>query len=165
MSLCEWFVNNRLSIHFGDDKAKTITFSRMKSPSKLSISYGDYSLQQHNSVEYFGCFLNFNLNGESMACRVLKKINTKLNFLWKQSNYLNYSYRRLLCNAFIQLHFDYGCTSWYPLLSKALKTRLQIAQNKCIRFCLKFPNPSNFKKINWLPVERRRVLCTSTTVS
>ena len=60
---------------------------------------------------------------------VLKKINTNLNFLCRQNNYLNYSSRKLLCNALIQLHFDYGCTSWYPLLSKSLKTKLQIAQN------------------------------------
>ena len=41
-------------------------------------------------------------------------------------------YRRLLCNTLIQPHFDYGCKSWYPLLSKALKTKLKVAQNKCI---------------------------------
>ena len=28
---------------------------------------------------------------------------------------LNYSSRRLLCVAFTQPHFDYGCTSWYFL--------------------------------------------------
>ena len=52
----------------------------MKSPPKLSISYGDYSLKQQNTVEYLGCYLDSNLNGESIARRVLKKINTKLNF-------------------------------------------------------------------------------------
>ena len=44
-SLCEWFIDNKLSIHFGDDKTKRIFFSRMKSPLKLSISYKDYSLK------------------------------------------------------------------------------------------------------------------------
>ena len=83
----------------------------MKSPPKLNISYGDYSLKQHNTVEYLECYLDSNLNDESMARRVLKKINTKLNLLWRQGNYLNYSSRRLLCNALIQPHFDYGCTS------------------------------------------------------
>ena len=85
-----------------------------------------------------------------------------------QSNCWNYLSRRLRCNALIQPHFDYGCTSWYPLLSKALKAKLKIGENKRIRFCLELPprghiNPSNFRKINWLPVERRLELCTSTT--
>ena len=125
----------------------------MKSPPKLNISYGDYCLKQHNTIEYLRCYLNSNLSDMSMPRKVLKKINTKLNFLLRQSNYLNYSSRRLLCNALIQPHFDYGCTSWYPLLSKALKTKLQIAQNKCIRFCLELPpqghiSPSHFRKMN-----------------
>ena len=53
--------------------------------------------------------------------------------------------------------------------SKALKTKLQITQSKGICSCLELPpcghiNPSNFRKINWLPVEHRVELCTSTTV-
>ena len=104
-----------------------------------------------------------------MAHRVLKKINTKLNFICRKSNYLNYSPRRLLCNALIQPHFEYGCTPWCPLLSRALKTKLQIAQNKCICFCLELPprshvKPPHFRKINWLLFERRVELCTSTAV-
>ena len=56
-----------------------------------------------------------------------------------------------------------------PLLSKALITKLQIAQNKYIRFLLEVPprghiNPSHFRKINWLPVEHRAELCTSNTI-
>ena len=72
----------------------------------------DYNLKQHRTVEYLGCYLDSDLSGESMARRVLKKINTKLNLLLRQSNYLNYSFRRLLYNALIQAQFDYGCTSW-----------------------------------------------------
>ena len=60
-SLCEWFIDNTLSIHFEDDKTK------MKNPPQLSISYEDYSLKQHNSVEYLGCYLHSNLNGKAMA--------------------------------------------------------------------------------------------------
>ena len=122
-------------------KQKQFFSLEWKSPPKLRISYGDYSLKQHSTLEYHGCYLDSNLNGESMACRVLKKINTKLNFLSRQSKYWNYSSRRLLCNALIQPHFDYGCTSWSPLLSKTLKTKLQIAQNK---YTLKFVLPLLF---------------------
>ena len=31
-------------------------------------------------------------------------------------------------------HFDYSCSSWYAGLTKGLKKKLQIAQNKVIRF-------------------------------
>ena len=73
-SLCEWFVRNKLSTHFGDDEAKTIFFSLKKSPPKFNISYGDYSLKQHNTVEYLRCYLDSDLNGEPMVCRVLKRL-------------------------------------------------------------------------------------------
>ena len=39
--------------------------------------------------------------------------------------------------AMIQPFFDYKCNAWFPNGNKNLKSRLQAAQNKCIRFCLK----------------------------
>ena len=36
----------------------------------------DYYLKQHKTVEYLGCYLDINLNRESIASEVLKKINT-----------------------------------------------------------------------------------------
>ena len=154
-SLCEWFVDNKLWIHVGYDKTKTISFSQKKSLPKLSVSYRDYSLKQFNTVEYLECYLDINFIGESVDHRVLKTINTKRSFLWSQSNYLNYLPRGLLCNAFIQSHFDSGCTLWCPVLSKTLKTKFQIAQNKSTCFYLELPccghiSPSHFWKINWI---------------
>ena len=93
---------------FGMIKQK-LFFSRFKSPPRLILSNGNYSLKQPNTVEYLPCDLDSNLNRESRACRVPKNINRKLSFLWSQSNYLNYLCRRLLCNALIQVHFEYGC--------------------------------------------------------
>ena len=69
-----------------------------------------------------------------MASKVLRKVNAKLKFLYRQSRYITPAYRRLLCNALIQPHFDYGCSSRFPLLKKNLKLKLSKAQNKCIRF-------------------------------
>jgi len=73
-----------------------------------------------------------------------------------------------LCNALIQPHFDYSCTSWYPNLNKNLKNKLQTAQNKCIRFCLFLPSRSHlgadeFKEISWLNIEDRfkQIVCTN----
>ena len=167
--LCEWFIDNKLSIHFGEDKTKSILFTRSKTPEKLNISFQDHSIRQYNCVEYLGCFLDYNLNGEIMVRKILKKINDKLKFLYRQADFLNPSCERLLCNALIQPHFDYGCTSWYPLLNKAFKKRFQTTQNKCIRYCLDLPSRSyisatHFRKINWLPVDLRVELCTATTV-
>ena len=95
-----------------------------------------------------------------MALKVLKKTNGKLRYLHRQEKYLNPRLRRMLCNALIQPHFDYACSAWYPNLSKILKEKLQITQNKCIRFCLFLGNREgirykHLKKINWLPIQER----------
>ena len=71
-----------------------------------------------------------------MALNIVNKINNKLKFLYRKNNFLTPALRRLLCNALIQPHFDYACSAWYPNLTKKLKPRIQITQNKCIRFCL-----------------------------
>ena len=51
--------------------------------------------------------LDESMSGETMALRVIKKINSRLKY------------------------------AWYPNLSKKLKNKLQVTQNKFIRFCLK----------------------------
>ena len=94
------------------------------------------------------------------AIKVLKKVNGKLRFLYRQGKYLNPRLRRMLCNTLIQPHFDFACSAWYPNLTQGLKTKLQIAQNKCIRYCLFLGNREgirykHLKRINWLPVAER----------
>ena len=44
-----------------------------------------------------------------MAVKSLKKINTKLQFLYWQNDFLSPNLRRFLCNSLIQPQFDYAC--------------------------------------------------------
>ena len=67
-------------------------------------------------------------------------------------------------NAIIQPHFDYACSAWYPNLTQKLKKKLQVMQNKCIRFCLQLDKMSTishkeFKDLNWLPAFNRFEQC------
>jgi len=170
-SICDWLVDNKLSIHLGDDKTKCIVFGskhKLKNIRELNIKHGVLKIKQHSKVSYLGCILDDNLSGESMANYALGKINGKLKFLYRKQQYLNYSLRRLLINALIQPHFDFACLAWYPNLNCNLKTRIQTIQNKCIRLCLNLGNRTHiginmFKVINWLPTQKRfeQCLCTS----
>ena len=156
-------MDNKLSIHFGEDKTKTILFSsknRSKNADKIEIRRHDIILKQFDIVEYLGYLMDCTLSGEQMALKVLGKINGRLKMLYREGKYLGQRLRRMLCNALIQPNFDYACSAWYPNLSKNLKNKLQIAQNKCIRFCLFLGNREgirfkHFKQINWLPVADR----------
>ena len=138
--------DNKLSVHFGEDKTKSILFSKTKCLKEINISFAGHSIEQHETVEYLSCQLDSKLSGEAMASKVLKKINAKLKFLYCQRRYLTPVYKRLLCNALIQPHFDYGWSSWFLLLKKNLKLKLQKAQNKCICFCLNLPRRSHISQ-------------------
>ena len=79
------------------------------------------------------------------------------------------SLHRLLCNTLIQPHYDYACSAWYPSLNKRLVKKIQISQNKCIRYCLELDNRAHiganeFKEINWLPTKERVSQCICVTV-
>ena len=58
---------------------------------------------------------------------------------------------------------------WYPNLNKKYKSKLQLLQNKCIRFCLQMDNrehigTEHFDKINWFSIDQRCKQCLSTSV-
>ena len=171
-NICDWFVDNKLSIHFGEDKTKSILFTtknKTKSNGNLNIKYGNVNIKQYSKVTYLGCILDETLSGESMALHVLSKINTKLKFLYRKNDFLSLPLRRLLCNALIQPHFDYACSAWYTNLNTKYKRKIQIMQNKCVRFCLKLGKRTHisvkeFDKLNWLPVEQRfnQCLCVNS---
>ena len=171
-SLFEWFSDNKLSIHFGEEKTKSILFGTKQLLHKgksLNIRYGDTEIKQHTKVSYLGCILDNDLSGESMVTKVLSLINGRLKFLYRKQKFLTYSLRRLLCNALIQPHYDYACSAWYPSLNKRLLKKIQISQNKCIRYCLKLDNRAHiganeFKEINWLPTKERVSQCICVNV-
>ena len=100
------------------------------------------------------------MSGEHMATKVLLKINSRLRFLNRNKKVLNQALKRMLCNALIQPHFDYACQAWYLNLTKTLSTKIQCAQNKCVRFCAILNSHTHldkkhFEEINWLPIQER----------
>ena len=155
--ICDWFVGNKLSIHFGEDKTKSILFaskSKIKKLQKLEIIFNNIRIKQRSRVTYLGCILEETMSGESMAHKVISKVNARLKFLHWKNKYLTPNLRRLLCNTLIQPHFDYACSAWYPNLSKKLKNRIQTSQNKCIRFCLQLDKMSHIKQLIGCPLKK-----------
>ena len=113
-NICDWFVDNKLSIHFGEDKTKSILFAskrKIKKLQKLEIIYNNIRIKQHSRVTYLGCILEETMSGESMANKVISKVNARLKFLHRKNKYLTPNMCLLLCNALIQPHFDYACSA------------------------------------------------------
>ena len=95
-----------------------------------------------------------------MATSVIQKANARLKFLYRMRKFLNLTTKKLLVMSLIQCHFDYACSFWYPGLSKFLKNKLKVTQNKIIRFVLNMDSRAHvgsevFKSLGWLPVSKR----------
>ena len=163
LGLCGRFVDNKLSVHFGQDKTKSILFGtkhKLRNAKALSIVYHGTEIKQYEKVKYLGCILDQNLSGESTALNVIDKVNSCLKFLHRQNRFLTPPLRRLLCNPLLQPLFDYASAAWFSNLSKRLELHLQASQNKCIRFCLQLDKMSKirvkyFLQLNWLNVHDR----------
>ena len=122
--ICDWFADNKLSIHFGEDKTKSILFSsksKIKKTSTLNIQYKIKKVKQYSKITYLGCIFDETLSGESMGTRVINKV--KSTFFYRQNKFFGIPLRRLLCNGLIQPFFDYACNAWYHNLKKNLKMR------------------------------------------
>ena len=66
-NICDWFVDKKLSIHFGEDKTKSIFFTsqhKIKTIKKLNIKYQDIEIKQHLQVTYLGCAMDEAMSGE-----------------------------------------------------------------------------------------------------
>ena len=56
-NICDWFVDNKLSIHFGEDETKSILFtfkSKIKKIQKLEFIFNNIKIKQHSRVTYLG---------------------------------------------------------------------------------------------------------------
>ena len=100
------------------------------------------------------------LSGAYMATSVIQKANARLKSLYRKRKFLNLTTKKLLVMSLIQCHFDYACSFWYPGLSKVLKNKLQVTQNKIKRFVLNMDSRAHvgsevFKSLGWSPVSKR----------
>ena len=133
---------------------------RLRSQSNLKIECKGSVIEPKDNVKYLEAILKQTLTGENMINSILQKANARLKFLYRKQNFLNLHTKKFLVMSLIQCHFDYSCSFWYMELSKMLKNRLQITQNKIIRFVLKkdprsHTGSNEFKSLGWLPVSRR----------
>ncbi len=132
-----WLIDNKLSLHLG--KTESLIFGsrrRLKKVKEFNVMCNGQSIEEAKSVKYLGVTLDQCLSGETLANNTIKKAGSRIKFLWRHSNSLNEKSRRTLCSALIQCHLDYCCSSWFSGLTQKLKSKLQVIQNKMVRFIL-----------------------------
>lgn len=157
----KWLVDNKLSLHLG--KTECILFGSRRALGKVDnfgVHCNGHTIESQSSVKYLGAVLDNDLSATSIVNGIVKKVNSRLKFLYRYNYCLDLNLRKMLCNSLVQCHFDYASSSWYSGLTKQLKKRLQIAQNKAVRFihdvkCRTSLKVSDFSNIGMLNVENR----------
>ena len=161
MSISTWLQENKLSLHLG--KTESILFGSKKKLSKcsqMSISCNNVDICSKSQVKYLGITIDHDMSGTTMGTSVIRNINSKIKFLYRKGSYFGFKEKKMLCSAIIQPSFDYACNSWYRGLQQTLKNKLQVCQNKIIRYMLGYPNRQHlyfkdFKKVGLLNVVNR----------
>ena len=90
----------------------------------------------------------------------LKKVNSRLKFLYRQSRFFDQNIKKIVCSALVLCLFDYYISSWYCGISKTTNKKLLVAQNKVIRFILNqnimyHISEDDFKQLNFLDIQNR----------
>ena len=157
----KWFTDNKLSLHLG--KTESILFAskrKLKTRNCLNIVCNNIQIKSVDNVKYLGAYLDQSLSGVTMAKNVLKKVNGRLKFLYRQCNNLSSNIKKTLANSLINCHFDYSCSYWFSTLPLDYRKKLQTSQNKIVRFVNNFHNrhhvgPEELENLNWLDVVHR----------
>ena len=141
---------------------------RSKNVLQLNIRYSHINIKQHSQVTYLRWVLDERMSSEPMALKIINKINGKLKLRLtgkidiSQNSFAECSAMFLFSHTLI-MRLQPG-----TLISmKNRKKKIQIMQNKFIRFCLKLDkmhhiSEEEFKLINWLPTSKRVDQCINT---
>jgi len=157
----EWLIDNKLSLHLG--KTESILFASKRRLSKcgsLVVRCGGADIESKTQVTYLGMILDQSLSGEHFVNNIISKTSKKVKFLYRNCRGFDLKTKKMLVSSLVQCQFDYACSSWFSGLTKKYKSRLQISQNKVVRFMLGLSPWSHIgadelKLVNMLPVEYR----------
>jgi hypothetical protein len=105
----QWLIDNKLSLHLG--KTECILFGskrKLKKADKFQVigTCNEHIITAQSSVKYLGINIGKFLSGEIIINNIIKKVNSRLKFLYRQGRSLSENARKTLTTALIQCHFD-----------------------------------------------------------
>ena len=156
-----WLVDNRLSLHLGKTECILIGSRRkLRDAGDFRVTCDGSDVKRVDKVRYLGVMLDQHLDGQAQALGVIKKVASRLGFLYRSAAFLDLQTRRVLCNALVQPCLDYCIASWYLNLTVKMKDRLDVIQRKMARFVLGVgPRAhiglSTLRDLGWLTVKDR----------
>ena len=101
-------IDNKLSLHLGKTGAMIAgSKNKLKRINDFKIECNNQTIKGVKSVKYLGIHLDQCASGMVTCQVIIKKINTKLQFLYRQAKYLNQDIKKTFCSALIQIMLAY----------------------------------------------------------
>ena len=156
-----WLVDNKLSMHPG--KTELILFGsrrRLNLVTDFNVICEGHVIHNKTAVKYLGLNIDHLLCGEEIVSNIVMKVNNRIKFLYRQAQYFDLKTKKNLVSALVLCYFDYSISSWFMSLTALSRSKLQVAQNKALRFVLNVGprvriEYADFKLLNLLNVELR----------
>ena len=133
----KWLIDNKLSLHVG--KTECILFGssrKLKRAGSFAVSCDGMVVGQVSKVKYLGVTLDQDFKFKNHVTELIKKCAGRIGFLYRNSSFLDFDCRRIMCNSLIQPYLDYCCSTWYSSITKQLRDRLDVIQRRMVRFVL-----------------------------
>ncbi len=133
----DWLTDNRLSLHLG--KTETMicgTKCKIKKKEGFEDKCKNTTINSATQVKYLGVKIDETLSGKGIIDTIVKKCNGRIKFLYRQARCFPTTLKKTLCQWLLDSHIDYAISSWYAAMTQKAKTKLQITQNKMVRFIL-----------------------------
>ncbi len=136
-----WFQSNKLTVH--PEKTNFMAFN-IKDRKKLNgkIFWGNTKLQRigkgekDETIKYVGVHIDEDLKFKQHGLHVANKIKQNSYLISANKNFLPFTTRKLLYNALVRPHMDFGAEIWGHLNINLIYK----AQKKCIRHVMKCKN-------------------------
>ncbi|XP_052739677.1 RNA-directed DNA polymerase from mobile element jockey isoform X2 [Bicyclus anynana] len=116
-------------------KSKAVIFTRKRTIPDLEIRYEDQIIQMDSSAKFLGVIFDSKLTGSQHFSYIAEKSEKGVNIIralsgvwWGSHPYC----QKLLYNALIRSHFDYGSFIFEPCNKEGLE-KLNLVQTKCLR--------------------------------
>ncbi|KAG6459582.1 hypothetical protein O3G_MSEX011460 [Manduca sexta] len=131
--LNDWLTNHGLTLSI--PKCSVVVFTRKRIIPNIQISLNGLKIPVQNSVKFLGVILDSKLSGVHHLNYISEKCERNVNVLrslsgvwWGSQPYS----QKLLYNAIIRSHFDYGAFLLEPCNKMAIR-KLDKIQSKCLR--------------------------------
>ena len=161
--LYSWMNCNKLKINCTKTVSMLIgTKYMLNRNSRLNLKINDNDIVQVDKFKYLGIFIDCELKWNVHTDELCKKVGKMISFLGRLRNYVNETGLKLVYNAAIMQHFDYGDVLWHSG-TKSQVDMLQKIQNRAGRIILKYklsehkPISEIHNILNWEMLENRQV--------